>query len=209
MTDPIHNLVPGGSKIVASLLSRFWSRVSKGEGEGCWEWTGSVDRDGYGQIVSGSPTSGTFRQHRAHRLSWQLVHGPISSDEWVLHLCDNPCCVRPDHLILGDHVENVKHMHERGRTTAGSKNPRSKLTEEIVTRMRIAVAGGVSYTSLTERYGVSSPAVGMAVRGETWSHVATPTAVARRRRKRIVPKKALTAVVDRFWSKGETWSHVQ
>src|SRR5690606_18431715 len=92
-----------------SLEERFWSKVTKGES--CWEWGGYVDKQsGYGKLAMrpGPPTG-------AHRVSWQLHNGPIPEGMWVLHSCDNPKCVRPDHLFLGTPLDNSRDMVSKGR----------------------------------------------------------------------------------------------
>lgn len=91
------------------LAARLWARVEKGDG--CWNWTGkAAAEDGYG-LLQGPDR----RLVRAHRLSWELANGPIPAGQWVLHRCDNPRCVRPDHLFLGTVVENVADMMAKGR----------------------------------------------------------------------------------------------
>lgn len=86
---------------------RFWSHVQKSDG--CWLWTGARDDKGYG-IGSGSS------EHEwAHRYSFALAFGPIPGELSVLHRCDNPPCVRPDHLFLGTQKDNVIDMTRKGR----------------------------------------------------------------------------------------------
>lgn len=84
------------------LPDRFFAHVARRpDGTGCWDWTGSPAKGGYGKLkVNG-------RVVAAHRLALQsrLVR-PLSRDEQALHWCDRPCCVRPDHLRPGDQVEN-------------------------------------------------------------------------------------------------------
>jgi hypothetical protein len=88
---------------------RFWSKVNKQEGDGCWLWTGSV-----------SSRYGVFwwegRRHRAHRVAWEMTHGrrfPAGMD--ACHTCDNPLCVRPDHIFPGTKSDNARDAYMKGR----------------------------------------------------------------------------------------------
>ena len=90
---------------------RFWARVQKGEG--CWRWDGSKNRYGYG-FVSYGPRGAQTRV-QAHRVAWTLAYGPIPDGAFVLHHCDNPPCVRPDHLFLGTQGDNMVDMAAKRR----------------------------------------------------------------------------------------------
>src|SRR5262245_56294238 len=84
-----------------SVKRRFWSKVQKTET--CWLWTGAKTR-GYGAI--------NIDHHAvlAHRVSYELHIGPIPDGLYVLHRCDVHACVRPDHLFLGTHLDNIQDM---------------------------------------------------------------------------------------------------
>lgn len=82
----------------------FWRQVDT-SGDGCWEWQGYRLPRGYGHFASSS----------AHRRSWELTNGPIPEGRWVLHHCDNPPCVRPDHLYAGTASDNAQDRERRGR----------------------------------------------------------------------------------------------
>jgi len=76
---------------------------------GCWLWTGSISTTGYGRMTI------SRRQVQAHRFSYQQRHGHIQDGMEVMHKCDNPLCVNPDHLKLGTHKENMRDMYIKGR----------------------------------------------------------------------------------------------
>jgi len=93
------------------LEEYFRSRVRRGDG--CWTWTGNLNQFGYGIVcVRGV-------KKRAHRVAWEIEHGPIPHGLFVCHHCDNPCCVRTDHLFLGTPKDNCADMHRKGRGNAG------------------------------------------------------------------------------------------
>jgi hypothetical protein len=91
-----------------STEERFWRHVDKSSD--CWVWTGyRHHRDGYGHFkLDRKPV-------RAHRMSYEFEHGKIPEGMNVCHRCDNPPCVRPDHLFLGDQSVNLKDAYEKGR----------------------------------------------------------------------------------------------
>lgn len=93
-----------------TLPERFWSKVEKAEG--CWLWTAYRDDDGYGSIRVGR------KAELAHRVAWWLTNGPIPPGLHVLHRCDRPECVNPDHLFLGTQLDNVVDMYRKGRARA-------------------------------------------------------------------------------------------
>jgi len=92
------------------LANRFWPKVRKGDE--CWEWIGARGARGYGKMTAGPRGSGHVR---AHRVSWELAFGPVPDGLWVLHTCDNPPCVRPDHLWLGTRLDNMRDCARKGR----------------------------------------------------------------------------------------------
>lgn len=102
--------------LMHGIAQRFWSKVFKHPGEGCWEWTAARNpQSGYGVIRIGSKAAGTSRTETAHRVSWLLTHWLIPRGRFVLHKCDNRKCVRPDHLYIGTQQDNMRDVQVRGR----------------------------------------------------------------------------------------------
>ena len=97
--------------------ARFWSQVNT-SGD-CWMWTGAQK-----SIYGGFWLAGW--QH-AHRAAWILERGAIPDGLHVLHACDNPGCVRLDHLFLGTHAENMADMSRKGRARGRCSNPATLL----------------------------------------------------------------------------------
>jgi hypothetical protein len=131
---------------IGDMATRFWAKVRKSEG--CWEWTGAANQAGYGwfKIARQSPD-------RAHRISWRLAHGEIPPGECVLHQCDNRLCVRPDHLYLGDRIQNAADRVKRERVPRGEAAGWSKLTAEQVRAIR---ADPRRHQDIAKDYGLAS-----------------------------------------------------
>lgn len=106
------------------------STEHKDENE-CWEWIGSKKSFGYGQITI------QYRNYSAHRVAYELYHGiTLNSNQHILHSCDNPSCVNPNHLHIGTHADNMREKVERKRHPRGETNGSHKLTEEQVRVIR-------------------------------------------------------------------------
>ena len=103
--------------------TRFWQKVFKAP-DGCWYWQGSRDTKDYGVfILNTNKTQGIRDRRYAHRFVWELLHGTIPNNLCVLHRCDNPPCVNPDHLFLGTRGDNIKDMLRKHR------HPKMMLTD--------------------------------------------------------------------------------
>lgn len=95
------------SKTPAAAKPRFMKHVNKTDT--CWLWTGSIDVSGYGDCWFRGKTDG------AHRVAWLIFNGEITDGLFVLHRCDNPKCVNPEHLFLGTHSDNMRDASSKGR----------------------------------------------------------------------------------------------
>lgn len=94
----------------ATLLTRFESKYEPVPFCGCWLWTASTNSKGYGTIAVAKN-----KTEMAHRVAYQLFVGEIPQGKTVLHRCDTPCCVNPDHLFLGTRADNSLDMNVKGR----------------------------------------------------------------------------------------------
>ena len=159
---------------VRSLADRFWEKVDKRGPNECWEWQGARRVSGYGAIYPGeSGRSGPSL--KAHRVSLQLAGVDIDGLV-VRHRCDNPPCVNPAHLEIGEQVENVADMVGRGRHSHGTSRPRARLTEAEVTEIRRRVANGEYHRVIAADYRISRSRVTMIANGKAWRHVTPPAA---------------------------------
>lgn len=156
-------------------VERFWRKVQKQGGDGCWLWTAGKRDFGYGQF-HWFTSAGEYTTGRAHRFSWELHHGPIPKELCVLHTCDVPACVRPDHLWLGTRADNHRDMDAKGRRARqvirrGVRNANAKLTDEKVREIRGLADSGMSGWSIARQFGVGQPCISDIVRRVTWRHV--------------------------------------
>lgn len=128
---------------------------------GCWFWLGWTQSGGYGVLRVDE------KQVMAHRASWEIHRGPIPEGIKVLHRCDTPCCINPDHLFLGTQADNVKDMIQKRRNvpSPGERNGNAKLTADEVRKIR---ASEETLNILSGRFGVSMSMISCIKRGENW-----------------------------------------
>ena len=150
-----------------SIVQRFEAKYMPEPMSGCWLWTGSVVGSGYGSFSRGRRGEGNAT---AHRVSYELRHGPIPQGLYVLHKCDVKTCVNPDHLYLGTAQNNSSDMVARGRCIApvGERNGNTKLTGNDVRRIRLDAR---PETQIAVDYGLSRSAVGKIKRRERWKSI--------------------------------------
>jgi hypothetical protein len=146
------------------LRDRFWTKVRKGAS--CWEWTGAVNAQGYG-LVNDRNGGGC---KLAHRVSYAWAHGDPGS-LCVLHKCDNPRCVNPEHLLLGTRAENQRDMAAKGRASRGEEHCHAKLREDDVREIRRLVAAGHTQKGVAGRFGVQPNAISRIVNRRRWGHI--------------------------------------
>jgi hypothetical protein len=149
------------------IRDRIGFYTDKGDGSGCWTWTGRINACGYGQLG----VSGKLRS--AHRLAYESSVGSIPDGVQVCHKCDVRSCVRPDHLFLGTQADNIRDMVSKGRARGGShlgeRNGRSKLSADQV--REILAANGLTQRQIAAHFGVSQTLIGRIRSGKNWSQV--------------------------------------
>lgn len=150
-----------------TLKERFLAKVSTEPNTGCWLWQGFVNPGGYGVISMPGKKS-----RSAHRIAWNLYRGEIPNGLMVCHRCDVRACVNPEHLFLGTVAENAEDMKRKGRSRAGERNSRARLTAEQVRSIRSLLAGGkISLRELAQRFQVSYATVSAIKTGRIWRDV--------------------------------------
>lgn len=111
----------------------------------------------------------------AHRVSYEVNHGPIPAGMLVMHSCDNPSCVNPGHLSVGTQLDNMQDCSRKGRVsnggTSGESNGRSKLNNETALAAYIDPRDS---KEIAKDYGVTDTAIRLLKGGKTWRHVTTP-----------------------------------
>jgi hypothetical protein len=147
----------------ATTENRFEAKFTRGPD--CWEWTGGRSSDGYGSFSIAGKHIG------AHRFAWIYANGSIPDGAHVLHRCDNPPCVNPEHLFLGTHFDNMRDCGAKGRRShiRGEKHGASRVTFREVTAIRYAYAlAGCQQVDLARAVGISQQLVSNIVNGKSW-----------------------------------------
>lgn len=158
------------SLLTGSVEKRFYKKVIKTDR--CWLWTGASDKHGYGSIGLGSRSDGSRGTELAHRVAWCLRFGEIPEGLCVLHRCDNPSCVRPDHLFLGTQLENIADMVSKKRHNLGQKNGRSRLTDVTVRAIKhLLITEDKSHGEIANMFGVCRSLITMIANQKRWRHV--------------------------------------
>ena len=165
-----------------TFLSRFWPKVNKNgpipahnpELGPCWIWEAGVNGRGYGCLAARFE-DGKGVMVATHRASWMISNKQlVPLGLHVLHHCDTPRCLRPDHLFIGSDQINSDDKIAKGRDkhVIGEEHPNAKLTEEQVREIRAMYATGkFAYHELASTFKVSKTLIATVVRREFWRHI--------------------------------------
>jgi len=148
-----------------SVEDRFWEKVDKSGS--CWTWTAFRDKDGYGLFKVDGKNIG------AHRFSYTIENGRIENGKLICHSCDNPSCVRPNHLWLGTHKDNAQDKVRKGRVQNqnGELNPNCMYTENNIRAMMKLLKSGMKQKDIGKLFGVRQQYISKVKNGQTWKHV--------------------------------------
>jgi hypothetical protein len=152
----------------------FWSKVEITDDiTQCWAWRGAKNTKGYGHVRISK------RHLLSHRVAFEFAVCEIPPALIVCHLCDNPPCCNPRHLVLGTRCANVADMIIKNRQgfkknrAIGTRNFNAKLNDDSVKEIRSAYARGeMNQYELADKYGVTQTAIGSVVLNRTWRHIA-------------------------------------
>ena len=141
------------------MRKRFWEKIKKSP-NGCWEWLGTKDKNGYGRIRFYGKIQYT------HILSYRMNKGEIVKGLEVCHKCDNRSCVNPDHFFLGTQAENCLDAKQKGRMHFGFK-----LKKEEVLSIVDFHSKGINCKTIAKMFKISDSCVTAIIRGERWQRV--------------------------------------
>lgn len=158
-----------------NMNQRFWSKVSKAGPDDCWPWNGantssdSTHGRGHGRIRY------MGKLLMAHHMSWMIAGNVLPENKYLLHTCDNPRCVNPNHLYVGTIQDNTDDMRQRGRekyASIGEDNPSAKITETIVIQiLSLYWIDGYSQQAIADHIGIDQTTISRIIRRDTWSFV--------------------------------------
>lgn len=148
-------------KSVLTVHERFDRLYIPVPESGCWLWLGAVNKNGYGKIKY------ERRHWTAHRLAWQLFKGDIPIDICVLHRCDVPICVNPDHLFLGTNQDNVDDCVSKDRHARGERNGEAVISVRDVLAIR-SMNGIMNQQSIAEKFGISRGHISKILSHKNW-----------------------------------------
>ncbi len=150
--------------ITQHIIDRFWSRVTKTDT--CWIWQGKPQiNTGYGRMFF------NHKEHLAHRLAYMIQYqiDPFPYD--VLHTCDNPLCVKKEHLFLGNAKTNAEDRQNKLRQARGNSHGKAIIREEDIPIIRKYISQGIAYKEIARCYRVNPSTIQRIATRETWGWI--------------------------------------
>lgn len=151
------------------FILEFNKKFTKSSYCKCWEWIASKNRDGYGTV------SFNGKVMTSHRVAWIVNNGKIPLSTNVLHRCDNPSCVNPEHLFLGTQGDNIRDCVQKGRFTRsdrrGEKSAISPFKNGDILSIRQEAANGKSRSQIARERNCSRTSIDSIVNRKTWTHI--------------------------------------
>jgi hypothetical protein len=146
------------------ILKRYG--VIYDDGEACWLWTRSTDRDGYGRLYWNG-------RQRAHRIAYELQYGINPRGFVIMHKCDTPRCINPRHLVMGTPKDNAHDRVTKGRTAnrKGERHPLAQFTDAEIREIRTLAQSGLRNSDIATRYGTVRQNIQKIVDRISWGHV--------------------------------------
>ena len=184
-------------QLARQQADRFWRKVNKHGpilhhmSDPCWMWRAGKDKDGYGKFAISAPSGTQPKQKhvRAHRLSYELTHGPVDSILVIMHACDNEACVNPSHLSVGTQTDNRIDCGSKGRNAIGDasgsrRHPESRprgathykaqISEDIAKRIIALLTLNMSAAQIARDLSIQRNLVYGIKYGRTWKHLPRP-----------------------------------
>jgi uncharacterized protein YjiS (DUF1127 family) len=160
-----------GTETIGVAIARFFASVAvRPNPAECWLWQGP-------RLLNEGGEYGRFwfngGEHRAHRFLYEAINGELAGDLLVRHICDNPPCVNPAHLIAGTSKDNRRDMFERGRgpNRKGERHPLARLTDDDVRRIRALADAGLTHPDIAVSFGMSRQQIYKIIHRINWGHV--------------------------------------
>lgn len=153
--------------ITSADRARFMSNVCVA-GDGCWVWVGRIHSRGYGGWLYGR------KHYRAHRFSYAVFNGAVPAGLVVMHKCDNPSCVNPEHLELGTQGQNMTDMmrKQRHKAARGSEQRSAKLTDtQVKGILTLVLKFGIPRAWIGKSLGMQQSSISQICSGRKWKHI--------------------------------------
>lgn len=160
------------------IYNKLTEKINKID-NGCWEFNHSLNNKGYGRISCKFESDPKIKNYYAHRAMWISIYGPEFEKPFVCHRCDNPKCINPKHLFLGNNSDNMLDCNKKGRANRelavlkyrGENHPRATITEKIAIEIKELFKNGMRFCDISKKYGIHKNTVLRLCRNQTWKHI--------------------------------------